>query len=141
MCNTNPNNFKTETEYLMAVHGIQPVIANPMQTFQCGKCGTQNIISVPPPIVQNPISCRVNCVPQQQYNSHRTMSQAELYFEDLRKSHTNGYNQGFRDGYRTCSSHYKQDNEMSGATMLGIAVLLLVCGFFVMCGVVACIIH
>ena len=66
MCNTNPNNFKSETEYLMAVHGIQPVIANPMQTFQCGKCGTQNIIPAQQMIVAQHDyreNCRVAGIP------------------------------------------------------------------------------
>ena len=67
MCNnSNPNNFKSETEYLMAVHGIQPVIANPMQTFQCGKCGTQNIIPAQQMIVaqhDNRENCHVRGMP------------------------------------------------------------------------------
>lgn len=56
MCN-NQNTHKSETEYLMAVHGVLPVIATPIQSFQCGKCGTQNLIPTKPTMVD----CRENC--------------------------------------------------------------------------------
>ena len=129
MCKTNPNNFQSETEYLQAVHGIQPVIANPMQTFQCGKCGVHNVIAMPP-MQMNPIQyeTRQNCrVSQSQIH-------AELHRQDLStlvQSNTESWRSGFRDGY----SYGRSKNDEMGLggfiiAVIGGAIVILTLIFF-----------
>ena len=128
MCKTNPNNFQSETEYLQAVHGIQPVIANPMQTFQCGKCGVHNVIAMPP-MQMNPIQyeTRQNCrVSQSQIH-------AELHRQDLStlvQSNTESWRSGFRDGY----SYGRRNDDMGLGgfiiAVIGGAIVILTLIFF-----------
>lgn len=136
MCNVNPNNFQSETEYLQAVHGIQPVIANPMQTFQCGKCGIHNVIAMPliQPMQRNPIQyeIRENCrVSQSQIH-------ADLHRQDLStqmQSSTESWSSGYREGYRTGRLHENSRNDGMGLggfiiAVIGGAIVILTLIFF-----------